>query len=104
MSTPRPPTSICPRRTCAPPTMLPAIASVPAEGAGAWCPAPRGEELLSGDLCALAARGAEDRSFVGAARAFLARWPVPQAWAEQPLPLRLSAGSAVRPLLNHLML
>jgi hypothetical protein len=84
--------------------MLPAIASVPAEGAGAWCPAPRGEELLSGYLCALAARGAGNRSFVGAARAFLARWPAPQAWAEQPLPVRLSAGSAVRPLLNHLML
>ena len=42
--------------------------------------------------------------FLGAARAFLARWPDPQAWAEQPLPVRLSAGSSVRPLLNYLML
>jgi integrase len=52
----------------------------------------------------LAARGAGNRSFLGAARAFLNRWPDPQAWAEQPLPVRLSAGSAVRPLLTYLML
>jgi hypothetical protein len=84
--------------------MLPAIASAPAEGAAAWCPTPCGEELLSGYLVALAARGVGNRSFVGAARAFLARWPDPQAWAEQPLPVRLSAGSAVRPLLTYLML
>jgi integrase len=80
------------------------IASAPAEGAAAWRPAPRGEQLLSGYLCALAARGAGNRSFLGAARAFLARWPDPQAWTEQPLPVRLSAGSAVRPLLTYLML
>ena len=82
-----------------------AIASAPTEGAVAasW-PAPRGEELLSGYLAALAARGAGNRAFLGAARAFLARWPDPQRWAEQPLPVRLSAGSSVRPLLNYLML
>jgi hypothetical protein len=84
--------------------MPPATASAPAEGtAGRW-PAPRGEELLSGYLAALAARGAGNRSFVGAAHAFLSRWPDPQRWAEQPLPVRLSAGSSVRPLLNYLML
>jgi len=79
--------------------MLPATASAPADhGAGL-----RGEDLLAGYLAALAARGAGNRSFHGAARAFLARWPDPQAWADQPLSVRLSAGSAVRPLLNHLM-
>jgi hypothetical protein len=52
--------------------MPPVIASAPAEGAAAWCPTPCGEELLSGYLAALAARGAGNRSFVGAARAFLA--------------------------------
>ncbi len=79
--------------------MLPATASAPADhGAGL-----RGEDLLGGYLAALAARGAGNRSFHGAARAFLARWPDPQAWAGQPLPVRLAAGSAVRPLLNHLM-
>lgn len=60
--------------------------------------------MLSGYLSALAARGAGNRSFVGAARAFLARWPDPQSWVEQPLPARLSAGSSLRPLLNYLML
>jgi integrase len=35
---------------------------------------------------------------------FLAHWPDPQRWAEQPLPVRLSADSSVRPLLNYLML
>jgi integrase len=84
--------------------MPPATASAPAERAAAWWAAPRGEEMLSGYLSALAARGAGNRSFVGAAHAFLARWPDPQAWAEQPLPVRCSAGSAVRPLLNYLML
>jgi integrase len=84
--------------------MPPATASAPAEGAAAWRPAPRGEQLLSNYLSALAARGAGNRSFHGAARAFLARWPDPQTWAEQPLPTRLSARSAVRPLLNYLML
>ena len=79
--------------------MLPATASAPADhGAGL-----RGEGLLGGYLAGLAARGAGNRSFHGAARAFLNRWPDPQAWAEQPLQVRLSAGSAVRPLLNHLM-
>ncbi|VAZ81072.1 Tyrosine recombinase XerD [Mycobacterium persicum] len=48
--------------------------------------------------------GAGNRSFLGAARAFLDRWPNPQGWAQQPLPVRLSAGSALRPLLNYLML
>lgn len=90
---------LSPAHVRAPPTMLPATASAPADhGAGR-----RGEDLLGGYLAALAARGAGNRSFHGAARAFLARWPDPQAWAEQPLSVRLSAGSAVRPLLNHLM-
>jgi site-specific recombinase XerD len=85
--------------------MLPVIASAPTERAVATQrPAPRGEELLSSYLAALAARGAGNRSFLNAARAFLVRWPDPQAWAEQPLPVRLSAGSAVRPLLTYLML
>jgi hypothetical protein len=35
---------------------------------------------------------------------FLARWPDPQRWAEQPLRVRLSAGPSTRPLLNYLML
>jgi integrase len=84
--------------------MPPATASALGSGAAGWWPAPRGEQLLSGYLAALAARGAGNRRFLVAARAFLARWPDPQSWAEQPLPVRLSAGSSVRPLLNYLML
>ncbi|WP_172442148.1 tyrosine-type recombinase/integrase, partial [Mycobacterium heckeshornense] len=81
------------------------IASAPTEGAvAARRPAPRGEELLSGYVAALAARGAGNRSLLATARVFLTRWPDPQAWAELPLSVRLSAGWTVRPLLNYLML
>ncbi len=85
--------------------MPPATASAPGSRAAARPrPLPRGPELFESYRGALAARGAGNRSFLGAARAFLRCWPDPQVWAEQPLPVRLSAGSAVRPLLNHLML
>ncbi len=84
--------------------MPPVTASAPVEEvAGRW-PTPHGEQLLSGYLTALVARGAGNRSYTGAAARFLSRWPDPQAWAQQPLQVRLSAGSSVRPLLNYLML
>ncbi len=83
--------------------MPPVNASAPGSAATAVAPVPRATELLDDYRAALAARGVGNRSFHGAARAFLARWPDPQRWAEQPLPTRLSAGSAVRPLLNYLM-
>jgi len=83
--------------------MPPATASAPGSGAAAQ-PLPRGPELFERYRAALAARGAENRSFLGAARAFLARWPDPQRWAEQPLPVRLAASSSARPLLTYLML
>lgn len=82
--------------------MLPANASAPSSAAR-W-PTPTGQQLLDDYLAALAARGAGNRSFLVGARVFLARWPNPQAWADQPLPIRLSANSATRPLLNYLML
>ena len=72
--------------------------------------APRRSRCRTGRSCSSAtgrvgrAGCGESLRFLGAARAFLARWPDPQAWAEQPLPVRLSAGSSVRPLLNYLML
>lgn len=83
--------------------MPPATASAPGSRAAAR-PLPRGPELFENYRAALAARGAGNRSFLTAARTFLSRWPDPQQWAEQPLPVRLSAGSSVRPLLNYLML
>jgi hypothetical protein len=83
--------------------MPPATASAPSSGTAARL-LPRGPVLFESYCAALAARGAGNRSFLGAARVFLDRWPDPQAWAEQSLPVRLSAGSALRPLLNYLML
>lgn len=81
--------------------MLPASASAPGD-AGRARPSPG--ELLSGYLAALAARGAGNTGFTAAARSFLARWPDPQAWAAEPLAVRLSADPAARPFLNYLML
>jgi integrase len=81
--------------------MPPASASAPSDG-------PRRplspSDLLGGYQAALAARGAGNKSFDCAARAFLARWPDPQAWAAEPLPVRLSASPSARPFLNYLML
>jgi integrase len=59
---------------------------------------------MGGYRASLAARGAGNKSFYCAARAFLARWPDPQAWAGEPLAVRLSASAATRPFLNYLML
>ena len=81
--------------------MLPASASAPSD-AGRARPSP--EELLSGYLEALAARGAGNTGFTTAARSFLGRWPDPQAWAAEPLAVRLSANPATGPFLNYLML
>jgi integrase len=81
--------------------MLPASASAPSD-AGRARPSPG--ELLSGYLETLAARGAGNTGFTTAARSFLGRWPDPQAWAAEPLAVRLSAGPAARPFLNYLML
>jgi integrase len=83
--------------------MLPANASAPGSTA-LWPPTPTGQQLLEDYLATLKARGAGNRSFLVGARVFLARWPDPQAWAGQPLPIRLSANSATRPLLTYLML
>jgi len=52
----------------------------------------------------LAARGVGNRTFESAARAWLTRFPEPQAWAGLPLDQRLTATNAQRPLLNYLML
>jgi integrase len=79
--------------------MPPASASAPADPRR---PAPSG--LLGGYRAALATRGAGNKSFDCAARSFLARWPDPQSWAAEPLPVRLSASPSARPFLNYLML
>src|SRR5690349_2200093 len=52
----------------------------------------------------LAATGRGNTSYFQAARVFFRRWPDPQAWAGEPLPVRLAAGSATRPIITFLML
>jgi hypothetical protein len=56
--------------------MPPASASAPCDGPRRPSPG----ELLGGYQAALASRGAGNKSFLCAARSFLARWPDPQAW------------------------
>ena len=82
--------------------MLPATASAPGSAAAGRL-LPPGPELCESYRAALAARGLGNRSFLGA-RAFLNRWPDPQRWAEQPLPVRLATPSSAKPLLTYLML
>ena len=52
----------------------------------------------------LARRGVGNPTFRSGARSFLARFPHPQRWAEEPLKERLSLGTQTRPFLNFLML
>jgi integrase len=61
-------------------------------------------ELLGVYMAWLAGSGRDSRAYTVGARSFLARWPDPQAWAAEPLALRLGAGSSTWPLLNFLML
>jgi len=51
-------------------------------------------DLLTAYEVHLAATGRGNSAYTQAARSFMARWPVPQAWAEQPLSKRLAAGSS----------
>lgn len=60
--------------------------------------------LFADYVAVLAGRGGGNRSYYGGARAFLARWPHPQDWANEPLEVRLAAGSQTRPFINFLML
>jgi hypothetical protein len=48
--------------------------------------------------------GRGNTAYFGAARVFFRRWPDPRAWAAQPLPTRLAADSATRPIITFLML
>jgi hypothetical protein len=52
----------------------------------------------------LARTGHGNTAYWRAARSFFRRWPDPQRWAEEPLAVRLSAGSATRPIITFLML
>jgi integrase len=64
----------------------------------------RGDGLLEAYLSHLAATGRGNLSYERAARRFLRAWPDPQDWAATPLPQRLAADSATRPVITFLML
>jgi hypothetical protein len=52
----------------------------------------------------LTSRGLGNPNYEQSARSFLLRWPIPQAWAAEPLAVRLAADSGTRPLISFLML
>lgn len=80
--------------------MPPAPASAsPAEPATA----PAGD-LLAGYVAWLARRGRGNRCYRDAAAKFLARWPAPQRFAPEPLPIRLAAEAHTRPFITFLLL
>lgn len=52
----------------------------------------------------LRSTGRGNLPYYRAARVFFERWPDPCAWAAEPLQVRLSAGTATRPIITFLML
>lgn len=48
--------------------------------------------------------GRGNTAYWTAARSFFARWPDPAAWGAEPLPVRLAANGATRPLITFLIL
>jgi len=52
----------------------------------------------------LTATGRGNVSYTRAAQRFFERWSDPRTWAAEPLEVRLSAGSATRPIITYLML
>lgn len=71
-----------------------ALASVPSPSA----------DLHAAYLDYLDRTGRGNAAYSWAARGFFRRWPDPRAWAAQPLPTRLAADSATRPIITFLML
>jgi hypothetical protein len=74
-----------------------ALASVPSSD-------PLGPDLHAAYLDYLEATGRGNVPYWRAARVFFERWPDPAGWAVEPLEVRLSAGSATRPIITFLML
>ncbi|MBO0856073.1 MAG: tyrosine-type recombinase/integrase [Nocardia sp.] len=61
-------------------------------------------DLHSAYLDYLRRTGRGNTAYWQAARVFFRRWPDPRRWADEPLEVRLSAGSATRPIITFLML
>ena len=64
----------------------------------------RGDDLRDAYLDHLTATGRGNLPYERAARRFFETWPDPQDWAATPLAERLSATSAMRPVITFLML
>src|SRR6266571_1555453 len=88
----------------------PATGSAPCRRAADMPPAktavpPQAAPIYDTYLGWLAARGVGNKTFDSGARCFLARFPDPQAWPDQPLAARLAGTRPhLQPLLNFLML
>lgn len=61
-------------------------------------------DLHAAYLDHLARTGRGNPPYYRAARVYFERWPDPRGWAAEPLKVRLSAGSATRPIISFLML
>jgi hypothetical protein len=83
---------------------MPAPASVAADTTARLRPAAHRGRLLADYQAGLAGRGRGNRCYHEAAARFLARWPRPQAFADQPLHVMLAADSATRPFITFLLL
>jgi len=75
--------------------MLPAIVSAPDVE-------PSTSALLADYAAHLAVTGRGNSAYMHGARRFLRCWPAPQAWASQPLSVRLSADEHARPFVMFL--
>src|SRR6266581_2911483 len=95
---------IWPRRMCAPLTTMPALARIGADAPARLGPAVHHGRLLAGYRVWLAGRGRGNRCYHDAAAKFLAGWPRPQAFASEPLAVRLAAGQHTRPFITYLLL
>jgi site-specific recombinase XerD len=79
--------------------MLPALANAPANN-----PPPAAGELLAAYAAHLARTGRGHCHSEDSARSFLRRWPIPQAWADEPLPVRVGINPTVRAFVTFLMM
>lgn len=83
---------------------MPALACVPDPAPAPAPAAAPGGQLVDAYDAWLSATGRGSASYIAAAAAFVRRWPVAQAWADEPLPRRLAEHSGTRPFLTFLML
>jgi integrase len=76
---------------------------MPPATANAHAPERPAGDLLAGFAAHLALTGRGNTASAQGARSFLRRWPEPQAWADEPLEVRLAAGPQTTPFVMFLM-